>query len=185
MDLRGSLLVAMPSMADPRFEKTVVLVCSHSEDGTMGLVLNRPSSQLKFKTLLEQLKISSGPNTREIIVHIGGPVERGRGFVLHSPDYQAGTGDTVTLPGGYSMTATLDVIEALAVGEGPKELMFALGYAGWAAGQIEAEISSNDWLTCSACDDIVFGENDSRKWIMALEYMGINPLMLSATSGRA
>ena len=137
MDLRGSLLIAMPSMADPRFEKTVVLICSHSEDGTMGLVLNRASEQLEFKSLLSQLKIPSGPKTREIKVHLGGPVERGRGFVLHSQDYSAETGDTVVVHGGYAMTATLDVIEALAKGEGPQELMFALGYAGWAAGQIE------------------------------------------------
>ena len=185
MDLRGSLLIAMPSMADPRFEKTVVLICSHSEDGTMGLVLNRASEQLEFKSLLSQLKIPSGPKTREIKVHLGGPVERGRGFVLHSQDYSSETGDTVVVPGGYAMTATLDVIEALAKGEGPQELMFALGYAGWAAGQIEGEIVRNDWLTCSARDDIVFGPNNGRKWIMALEHMGINPLMLSATGGRA
>ena len=184
MDLGGKLLVAMPGMGDPRFDRSVILVCAHSPEGAMGLIVNKPVSELNFSMLLEQLNIAPGAGSRDIRVHFGGPVERGRGFVLHSPDYVGGAA-TMEVPGGYGMTATLDVLEALAHGAGPRRALLALGYAGWGPGQLEAEIGRNDWLTAEAADDLVFASEDGGKWLGALRRMGIDPLTLSPTAGRA
>ena len=184
MDLGGKLLVAMPGMGDPRFERSVILVCAHSPDGAMGLIVNKPVNELNFAMLLAQLKIAPGPGPRDIRVHFGGPVERGRGFVLHTTDYAGGPA-TIAVPGGYSMTATLDVLEAMAHGAGPQRALLALGYAGWGPGQLEAEIGRNDWLTADAADDLVFAPEDSSKWVGAMRRMGIDPLSLSPMSGRA
>jgi putative transcriptional regulator len=184
MDLTGKLLIAMPGMAYPRFDATVILICAHSADGAMGLIVNKPVDDLNFATLLEQLGIPHQPQGRGISVHFGGPVERGRGFVLHSPDYRSKDG-TMDIAGSFAMTATQDILRALGRGEGPDAALLALGYAGWGPGQLEAEIGRNDWLTSDAADELVFSVNDTAKWGAALRHIGVEPLALSATSGRA
>ncbi|MEY4698254.1 MAG: hypothetical protein RIT14_2682, partial [Pseudomonadota bacterium] len=148
-DLDGKLLVAMPGMGDPRFEKAVILICAHSPEGAMGLIINKPALDLSFAGLLEQLGIPRAAAGRDIRVMFGGPVERGRGFVLHSVDYPGGPA-TMRIGADYGMTATLDILEALAQGEGPAQAVLALGYAGWGPGQLEAEIRQNGWLITEA-----------------------------------
>ena len=184
MDLVGKLLVAMPALGDPRFERSVILICAHSNEGAMGLIVNKPLSQLKFSDLLTQLDIPRAPDGRDIRVHFGGPVERGRGFVLHSGDYAGGPA-TLRIGGSFGMTATLDVLEALARGEGPREALLALGYAGWGPGQLEREIGRNDWLTSDPAPDLIFAPDDRAKWLAALRAMGIDPMTLSSQAGRA
>lgn len=185
MDLSGQILIAMPGMGDPRFERSVVLLCAHSAEGAMGLIINKPLEELSFYGLLGQLNIPLGPKGRDIRVHFGGPVERGRGFVLHSSDWAREGEGTMKVPGGLEMTATINVLEALACGEGPGKALLALGYSGWGPGQLEAEIARNDWLTCEAPEGLVFGADDRVKWSAALRGMGIDPLTLSAAAGRA
>lgn len=184
MDLTGKLIVAMPAMGDPRFERAVILICAHSPEGAMGLILNKPVPDLRFRDLLQQLGIPQNDGARDIRLLIGGPVERGRGFVLHSPDYSGG-GATMPVAGGYGMTATLDVLEALGHGAGPAQAILALGYSGWGPGQLEAEIARNDWLTGEASDTLIYGAEDGRKWAKALRAMGIDPVSLSPSGGRA
>jgi putative transcriptional regulator len=184
MDLAGKLLIAMPGMGDPRFARSVILICAHSDEGAMGLVVNKPSTDLSFSGLLEQLKIPHAPEGRDIRVHLGGPVEQGRGFVLHSGDYRS-QGATMKVPGGFGMTATLDVLAALARGAGPHAALLALGYSGWGPGQLETEIARNDWLTADAPADLVFSPDDRGKWQGALRRMGIDPVTLSGFAGRA
>ena len=188
MDLSGKLIVAMPAMADPRFERSVILICAHSDEGAMGLIVNKPLPGFSFSELLAQLKIAGPGEGRDIRVHFGGPVERGHGFVLHSSDYvsgSAGGGATTPVRGGYGMTATLDVLEALAQGAGPKQALLALGYAGWGAGQLESEIGRNDWLVSDPAGELIFSAKDSGKWTGALRHMGIDPISLSPSAGRA
>jgi putative transcriptional regulator len=184
LDLDGKLLVAMPGMGDPRFEKSVILICAHSPEGAMGLIINRPALDLTFANLLDQLSIPRAPEGRDIRIHSGGPVERGRGFVLHSPDYTGGPA-TMRIGADYGMTATLDILEALARGDGPTRALLALGYSGWGPGQLEDEIRANGWLIADAAEDLVFSPDDAGKWVGALRAMGIDPLMLSAAAGRA
>jgi putative transcriptional regulator len=161
MDLSGQILIAMPGMHDPRFERSVVLICAHSAEGAMGLIINKPLEELSFSGLLEQLNIPVAPLGRDIRVHFGGPVERGRGFVLHSPDWERGGAEgTMAVPGGLEMTATINVLEALASGGGPGKALLALGYSGWGPGQLEAEIARNDWLTCVAPEGAPSAAND-------------------------
>ena len=150
----------------------------------MGLIVNKPVEEVTFAGLLEHLNIPRAPDGRNIAVHFGGPVERGRGFVLHSRDYRGGAA-TMKIEGGFGMTATLDVLEALARGEGPHRALLALGYSGWGPGQLEAEIARNDWLTSDADAALVFSDADEGKWQGALKAMGVNPLTLSGTAGRA
>jgi putative transcriptional regulator len=185
MDLAGQILIAMPGMADPRFERSVVLLCAHSDEGAMGLIVNKPLEELSFSGLLEHLGIPVAPSGRDIRVHFGGPVERGRGFVLHSSDWRPLGEGTMKVPGGLEMTATINVLEALASGGGPGKALLALGYSGWGPGQLEAEIARNDWLTCDAPEGLLFGDDDRVKWSAALRGMGIDPLTLSAAAGRA
>ena len=184
MDLTGSLIVAMPAMTDPRFDRAVILICAHTGEGAMGLIVNKPISDLSFSDLLTQLNIARNGPGRDIRVQFGGPVERGRGFVLHSTDYAGGLATTL-VGGTYGMTGTLEVLEALAKGRGPTQAILALGYSGWGPGQLEAEIARNDWLTVLASDPLVFGQDHPRKWTKALQTMGIDPLTLSPVSGRA
>ena len=184
MNLTGKLLIAMPGMADPRFESAVILICAHSAEGAMGLIINKPVHDLTFNHLLEQLGIPHTPEGRGISVHFGGPVERGRGFVLHSPDYSI-SGGTMEIGGLFGMTATQDILRALGRGEGPKAALLALGYAGWGPGQLESEIVRNDWLTTDAPSDLVFSADDSAKWAAALRHLGVEPMALSAAAGRA
>jgi putative transcriptional regulator len=185
LDLAGKLLIAMPGMADPRFERSVVLICAHSGDGAMGLIVNKPAPELSFAGLLEQLAIPRGPRGRDIRVHFGGPVERARGFVLHSADYRADGGGTMAVGRDFAMTATQDILAALAGGGGPDAALLALGYAGWGPGQLEAEIARSDWLTAAAGQDLVFRTADAGKWARALRGIGVDPVSLSAAAGRA
>lgn len=184
MDLSGKFLIAMPAMGDPRFEKSVVLLCSHSAEGTMGLIVNKGIPDLGFAALLDQVGIAHGPDVPPVPVQFGGPVEAGRGFVLHGDDWASASG-TMAVPGGFAMTATQDVLEALARGGGPDRALLALGYSGWGPGQLEAEIARNDWLTSDASPDLVFDADQGAKWAAALARLRIDPLTLSAAAGRA
>lgn len=185
MNLSGKLLIAMPGMGDPRFERSVVFLCAHSGDGAMGLIVNKPSPDLTFGQLLHQLDIPVPDDpARSIRVHFGGPVENVRGFVLHSSDY-GGEGSTLKIDERFGMTATLDVLQAIARGDGPQSSLLALGYAGWGPGQLEDEILGNGWLTCDASPDLVFSGQDETKWSRALGTLGIDPQSLSAAAGRA
>ncbi len=182
--LVGKLLIAMPEMGDPRFAQSVIYMCAHSDDGGMGLIVNKPQVGVQFADLLDQLGIDKSPDVRDIRVHFGGPVDHARGFVLHSGDYVSGAG-TLQVDGKIGMTATLDVLEDIAKGTGPKVSMLALGYAGWGPGQLEDEIAQNGWLICDPRDEIIFGRANEHKWSAALKVLGINPLLLSPTAGRA
>lgn len=184
MDLAGKLLIAMPGMGDARFQRSVILICAHSDDGAMGLIINKPAGELSFGGLLDHLGIKSVGGGRDIRVRFGGPVERGRGFVLHSADW-AGGDATMQVPGGLRMTATLDILEALASGGGPAQALLALGYSGWGGGQLEQELSRNDWLVCDPGVELVFSDEDPAKWAGALRSMGVDPVTLSAKAGRA
>ena len=182
--LRGQLLIAMPAMADPRFAHSVIYMCVHSAQGAMGLIVNKPTPEVRMADLLEQLNIAPQTGMRDIRVHFGGPVEQARGFVLHSADYTAGEA-TLRVDEATAMTATLEVLQQIAQGRGPQFSMFALGYAGWGPGQLEGEIAGNGWLSCAPRNDIVFGRANEHKWSAALKSMGVNPLGLSPMSGRA
>ncbi|WP_439121956.1 YqgE/AlgH family protein [Marivita sp.] len=183
-DLTGQLLIAMPGMPDPRFEHSLIYLCAHSADGAMGLIVNKPSMDMTFATLIDQLPIENTGNLSGINVHFGGPVELGRGFVLHSPDYESDM-TTLHVDDGFAMTATLDVLESIANGSGPTKSLIVLGYAGWGPGQLEGEIAANGWLLCDANSDLVFDTEDTSKWEAALASMGISPLALSSEGGRA
>ena len=182
--LTGQLLIAMPGMGDPRFEHSVVYMCAHSDEGAMGLIVNKPAPEVRFADLLDQLGISPGPESRDIRIHFGGPVENSRGFVLHSADYPGGSA-TLQVDDEIGLTATLDVLEDLAQGRGPESSILALGYAGWGPGQLEGEIARNGWLTCKARSDLVFGRANEHKWMAALKSLGIDPILLSSEGGRA
>ena len=184
VDLNGQLLIAMPGMGDPRFERSVVYMCAHSSEGAMGLIVNKPAQGVQMNDLLEQLKIPRSDLDHNMQVHFGGPVEHGRGFVLHSGEYE-GAEATMSVDPRFGMTATLDILQDMANGVGPAQKILALGYAGWGPGQLEDEIHSNGWLTCDASPDIVFGADDDGKWTAALNSMGIDPLLLSSAAGRA
>ena len=183
--LSGKLLIAMPAMGDPRFERSVVYVCAHNDDGAMGIIVNKPVPELRFADLLEQLGIPRpDKGARDIRVHFGGPVEGGRGFVLHSSDYES-EGGTMRIDEEVSMTATLDILRRIAAGDGPKSSMLALGYAGWGPGQLEREITENAWLTGPARSDILFGRANEHKWAAALKAIGVDPQTLSSSAGHA
>ncbi|MEM8979446.1 MAG: YqgE/AlgH family protein [Pseudomonadota bacterium] len=183
-DLTGKLLVAMPGMGDPRFESSVIYLCAHSNDGAMGLIINKPSREVVFDDLLKQLSIEPVQGHRDITVFFGGPVELGRGFVLHSADYVSNS-STLQVDRRIGMTATLDVLEDIAQGLGPTASLLALGYSGWGPGQLEDEISSNGWMICDAPLDLVFDEDHAGKWGAVLNANGIDPSLLSASAGRA
>jgi len=183
-NLVGKLLVAMPGMGDPRFTHSVIYIGTHSADGAMGLIVNKPNAKLELKTLLGHLDIATGPSTPNISVHFGGPVEKSRGFLLHSAEY-IGDPDTLRIGADFALTATIDILRDLSQGNGPNTSLLALGYSGWAAGQLETELLANGWLICDASFEIVFGLADADKWAAALGSMGIDPMMLSAQSGRA
>lgn len=182
--LSGRLLIAMPNIGDPRFERAVIYMFAHSRAGARGLIVNRPAEDVTFVDLLTQLKLDHDDAVVTPSVHFGGPVEIERGFVLHTPDYHRDEA-TVRVDRDIALTATIDVLKAIAVGEGPDRALFALGYAGWGPGQLEREILSNGWLHCESDLEIVFGEEDSRKWTDALAKIGVSPSMLSSMSGSA
>ena len=181
--LPGQLLIAMPSMTDPRFEKTVIYMCAHNSDGAMGLVINRAIDSLTFPELLEQLEIDSGSGGDQIRVLFGGPVEQARGFVLHSSDYLQDA--SLVVDDNVVLTATIDILRAIADGTGPNNCLLALGYAGWGAGQLDSEIKSNGWLCVDADEDLVFGCDLDEKWQRAMTKIGIDPHMLSDSAGHA
>lgn len=186
MNLTGKLLIAMPGMGDPRFDRSVILLCGHATgEGAMGLIINQRAKNLSFRQLLEQINITPAkPLTRNVPVHVGGPVDHGRGFVLHSPEYDANA-STLQVDEHFAMTATLDILEDIALGQGPKQMLLALGYSGWGAGQLENEILGNGWLTADATAELVFDELNETKWERALATLGIDPLTLSAAAGHA
>ncbi len=165
-NLTGKLLIAMPGMLDPRFERSVILVCAHSDDGAMGLVVNRPLPEIEFSQLLGQLGIESAGGARDVPVRFGGPVEPGRGFVLHYRQACPENGEAegvVHIDADLAMTTTRDILEDFARGAGPQPAMLALGYAGWGPGQLDHEMLDNGWLTADRNDDIIFGtDNDSK-----------------------
>lgn len=183
--LTGQLLVAMPQMQDPRFARSVVYLCAHSgEAGAMGLVVNKTIDALTVDELFVHLKIEPArPANRPQPVHFGGPVDPGRGFVLHSPDYREE--GTLGIGDEFAMTATLDILRAIGKGEGPRQSLLALGYAGWAPGQLDAEIQANGWLSVPADTALVFDEADDNKWHRALAKLGVSPSMLSTDAGHA
>jgi len=181
--LAGQLLIAMPGMRDPRFARTVVYMCAHSPEGAMGLVINRVLESLTFTDLLEQLGIESTAVQPSSAVHFGGPVETGRGFVLHSPDYRQD--GTLSVANNVSLTATVDILRAIAAGEGPRRHLLALGYAGWGPGQLDGEIRANGWLHVAADEELVFDAALDSKWDRAIAKIGIDPRMLSDAAGHA
>jgi putative transcriptional regulator len=189
--LDGQCLIAMPGMADTRFSRSVVYICAHSEDGAMGIILNKPAPDTKFPDLLVQLDVIPSeelirlPSQAERMqVLRGGPVETKRGFVLHSADFFL---ESATLPidDGICLTATLDILRAIAIGSGPENAVLALGYAGWGAGQLESEIQSNGWLHCAADPALLFDESIETKYHRALGKIGIDPAFLSREAGHA
>ena len=182
--LTGQLLVAMPQMQDPRFARSVVYMCAHSEDaGAMGLVINKKIDALTLDELYKHLNIEPAGSNRPRPVHFGGPVDPGRGFVLHSADYREQA--TLDLTDNFAMTATLDILRAIGKGEGPQQCLLALGYAGWAPGQLDAEIQANGWLMVAADAELVFDAELDKKWQRALEKIGVSPSMLSSDAGHA
>ena len=181
--LTGQLLIAMPPMTDPRFERTVIYICAHTADGAMGLVVNREIEALTFPDLLKQLSIDAEVIDDKIQVLFGGPVETGRGFVLHSSDYVQNT--TMLVDKRVGLTATMEVLKDIASGNGPKLNILALGYAGWGPGQLDAEIHANGWLSVPADDDLVFDPDLDKKWERALAKIGVDFSMLSGQAGHA
>jgi putative transcriptional regulator len=189
--LEGQMLIAMPGMGDARFSRTLIYVCAHSSEGAMGIIVNRRSKSMNFSQLLVQLDVISEKDAIKLPAAIGavqvlrgGPVEKGRGFVLHSPDFHL---ESATLPidGGVSLTATLDILRAMASGLGPQKAVLALGYAGWASGQLEDEILSNGWLTCPADEALLFDGDLASKYDRALRKLGVEPAMLVGDAGHA
>jgi len=181
--MSGHLLVAMPSMEDLRFARTVIYLCAHSAEGAMGLVVNQVLDSLSFPDLLDQLDIKPASMGDGTPIHFGGPVESGRGFVLHSADYVQET--TLVVDGDIALTATVDILKAIAEGSGPNRSLLALGYAGWGPGQLDSEIKANGWLNVSPDDDLVFGPDLNSKWERAIAKLGIDPSMLSGEAGAA
>ena len=183
MSLAGQVLIAMPAMADPRFSQTVIYVCAHTSDGAMGIVINHPLSAPSFEDLLRQLKVDPVPPARQIRLCNGGPIDNARGFVLHTIDWT----DTASLrvDDTLALTASLDILKAIANGGGPRQSLLALGYAGWGPGQLDVEMQNNVWLSAPADLDVIFDGDHNTKWQRALAKLHVDPLLLSSTSGRA
>jgi len=189
--LDGQMLIAMPTMGDDRFLRSVIYVCAHSSEGAMGIVVNQPAANISFSDLLVQLDVVGAseliqlpPTAGGVKVLKGGPVETSRGFVLHSNDFFI-ENSTLPIDDGICLTATLDILKAIAHGKGPHNAVLALGYAGWAPGQLETEINQNGWLHCPADSELVFGKNNEGKYSMALKKIGIDLGMLSSEAGHA
>lgn len=189
--LDGQMLIAMPVMNDPRFERSVIYMCAHSSEGAMGIIVNRPAGSIDFPGLLVQLdiieksdQIKLPENAEMMKVMKGGPVDTGRGFVLHSSDFYIQDA-TLNIDDGISLTATVDILKAIAKGSGPKHAILALGYAGWAPGQLEQEIQQNGWLHCAADSELIFGVDTGAKYNKALRKIGIDLSFLSNEAGHA
>lgn len=181
--LEGKMLVAMPGMPDPRFARTVIFMCAHSEDGAMGIVVNRVVDDLSYSDLMRQLKIGAAGQALRRRVHYGGPVETSRGFVLHSGDYRAE--GTLAVKGGFALSSTIEVLRAIAEDKGPRQSLLALGYAGWAPGQLDMEIHANGWLSVEADEDLVLGSDLEAKWDRAIRKIGVDFTKLSNEAGHA
>ncbi|MBU6476135.1 MAG: YqgE/AlgH family protein [Alphaproteobacteria bacterium] len=181
--LRNMLLVATPLLQGDLFSKSVIYMCTHSPSGAMGIVINQRVPELHFNDLLAQLNLPKSAAKADPVIHFGGPVEQGRGFVLHSTDFIHA--DTIRLNRAMGITGTIDILRAISEGQGPKKILFALGYAGWGPGQLDAEIAANNWLAVPADDDLVFRDALSDKWAHALAKIGVDPLALSCEAGHA
>lgn len=184
IELVGKCLISMPDMPDPRFQSSVIFVCAHSPEGAMGIIVNKPVHDVELSDLMDQLSIPKGPADPNLPVYFGGPVEHGRGFVLHSSEYRS---DLSTMDAGasFAMTATIDILEDISAQNGPEHVLIALGYAGWGPGQLEQEIVANGWLVAEVGPEIIFDLPDSKKWSAALGVLGIDPAILSSSGGRA
>lgn len=185
--LAGKLLLAMPAMGDPRFHRSVIYMCTHDAQGAMGLVINHAIPGMGFKEILKELPIESeieiDPSALSVPVMLGGPVDAGRGFLLHSNDFK--DDQTIVVDDAFSVTATLDAIRAVVKGQGPNEKLFVLGYAGWSAGQLDEEIQNNTWLVAEPDAELIFNAPDAEKWQQAVSGLGFDPAMLSGDAGRA
>jgi putative transcriptional regulator len=189
--LDGKLLIAMPGIGDPRFDRSVIFLCAHSADGAMGIVINKVAQNITFPDLLSRLdllppesRITLDERLSQMPVQFGGPVETGRGFVLHTTDYYSAD-TTLPISERVGLTATLDVLRAIAKGEGPRRSLLALGYSGWGPGQLENEIQRNGWLHCEADEELIFTIANEQKYQAALQKIGIDPRMLSTDAGHA
>jgi putative transcriptional regulator len=181
--LTGQLLIAMPAMADPRFSQSIIYMCAHTSEGAMGLIVNRPVVKPTFDDLLKQLKVSPHPPARQVRLCAGGPVENARGFVLHTNDW---TGEgSLRVNDELALTASLDVLQVIAGGGGPRECVLALGYAGWGAGQLDQEIQANAWLSGPADESLLFDAEHDTKWRRAFAKLHVDPLLLSDAAGHA
>jgi putative transcriptional regulator len=181
--LTGQLLIAMPSMPDPRFQRAVVYVCLHNAEGAMGLVINRLFGSISFNDLLEQLDIQPSHLASDMRVHYGGPVESGRGLVLHSSDFMRE--GSMMVDDEVALTATIDILRAIAEGRGPRHALLALGYAGWGPGQLDAELQANGWLTADSDESLMFDRDLDTKWERAIAKLGVSVSMLSGEAGHA
>ena len=183
MNLTGQIIVSMPSLQDERFFKTVIYICAHSKEGSMGIIINKKIDYDLYPDLLQQLGIDRPLNDKKLFIRYGGPIESGRGFVLHTDDIIRQ--ETLNIDKGIALTSTSDFFEDLSKGIGPKSSILALGCAGWAPGQLESEIIQNSWMSLSVDSSFLFDEEVSRKWNQAYKILGINPFNLSSQSGRA
>lgn len=185
--LSGQILLAMPGMGDVRFDRAVIYMCAHDENGAMGLVINNVVPGLKFGSLLKELDVGADIKIPSDIVTLpvinGGPVETARGFLLHSKDFKHE--DTVDINDHFSLTGTIDALKEVAAGQGPKDMVFTLGYAGWSAGQLDDEMHKNAWLTCDANESLIFNTAPHDMWDAAVAQIGIDPALLSSEAGRA
>src|SRR6516165_4227498 len=189
--LDGQMLIAMPAMLDDRFARSLIYVCAHSSEGAMGIVVNHPAPNINFSDLLVKLDVIPAADvirlpSRAGVVRVmrGGPVETERGFVLHSADFVI-ENSTLPIDDGICLTATLDILKAIARGDGPASAVLALGYAGWAPGQLENEIQENGWLHCAADSELIFGSDNEAKYAKALKKLGVDLAMLSSEAGHA
>lgn len=188
--LEGQLLIAMPLMSDRRFARSVIYMCAHSHAGAMGLIVNQRANNISAPDLLERLGIGARSGSDDLLtevalpIQVGGPVESGRGFVLHSSDYFTAD-STLPIEGGICLTATIDILKAIAEGKGPERALLALGYSGWSPGQLESEIQANGWLHCPADPDIIFGGDLDNKYARAMAKLGVDLTHLVNTPGTA
>jgi len=183
-ELTGKLLVAMPGIGDPRFKNAVIYLCAHSAEGAMGLVINKLSPDVDIDDVYDQSDLKNLEAPDHMDVHIGGPVETGRGFVLHNAGYMLEE-ETLVVDAAFAMTASQTILKDIALKNGPRDFIFCLGYSGWGPAQLEDELATNGWLVCEAKSDIVFQVDESDKWARAIESLGVNPALLSAEAGNA
>ena len=183
-DYQGQLLLATPKMTDLRFEQAVILICSHSGEGAMGIIVNKPSIELKFDDILAQLKITQKDQAVNQEIYFGGPVEFGRGFVVHTTDYDV-PNVSINIQEEYYLTASIEILEDMANGRGPKESILALGYTGWGPGQLENELLCDSWLMCDPDPNLIFSLKSEAKWNSGLNKLGVNPSHLATLGGSA